>query len=849
MARFPFISAVFVLLLVTNVRRGLCTVQDKRILPGSSDALINLPEFRQTHYVSNGARVPSDVMAELGVNQLLSAADLQTGFFQKVREFLGSVVDHAGAESTPALDMPRLRQDGLKLLQDLELWDPQEPGQIDLEEMAEAVGKEMRQFVGIQAWRNVSANCLNNTLQFFDDASTGLPYARQMISSDGELINVDSVLNLNPVSLGNVEMCQSVKQWNPDAPYKTQYCNLAYTFAPDVYLSPVIGLCFPANCTVDDLQHLFQPVQVIGLYIDVSCLGPYPWEPWAIVTVCILCFFLLLVTMGTVYHVMIHQRIQASMTKVTACVEERVEGQSDENSIQKVDIELQYSGSETASVVVKKDLEANGHAAHHNNGFVDNEGNAADSKETSSHSQIIRSHDKAAKQKMKIFGLLDNIMMGFSSIHNGSKILNTEPTAGNLGVLNGIRVISMWWIILGHTVSFMGGYVDNMSYAASTMPKSFLFSAVANANLSVDTFFFLSGLLLTYLTLKHLKKANGRLNWFLFYLHRFIRITPAYMVSVAIFASLAIHFGQGPGKRRLFEAAADACRKNWWTNLLYINNLYPFPGELGQQCMGWSWYLANDMQFFVISPVIIYLLYKNAKWGMGLIMTLCLASFGVTAYIAAYYGAGVGFFPDYNNNTVVVYGSTGVDIIYGKPYCRIPAYLVGVVFGYIFYKVQGRPFKMSKCLNLFMWFLSTAVGLSVVYGIYREELIGSFPLYAAVLYNVFARPAFVTAVGWVSFSCLVGYGGPVNALLSWGFWAPLSRITFGAYLLHPIIIYTIYTSAKALYHFTYMQWVCLFLANLVLAYAAAFVLSIGVEGPVMALEKALLGGGARSKKN
>ena len=49
-----------------------------------------------------------------------------------------------------------------------------------------------------------------------------------------------------------------------------------------------------------------------------------------------------------------------------------------------------------------------------------------------------------------------------------------------------------------------------------------------------------------------------------------------------------------------------------------------------------------------------------------------------------------------DNNSVVVYGNPTADVIYGKPYCRIPAYLVGMVFGYIFYKVQGQPFKMNK---------------------------------------------------------------------------------------------------------------------------------------------------------
>ena len=92
-----------------------------------------------------------------------------------------------------------------------------------------------------------------------------------------------------------------------------------------------------------------------------------------------------------------------------------------------------------------------------------------------------------------------------------------------------------------------------------------------------------SGLLLTYHTLKHLKKTKGRMNWAIFYFHRVWRITPTYMISLAIFASLAIHFGTGPTKNSLFEYVGKTCQDYWWTNLLYINNLYPFPGTLNAQ--------------------------------------------------------------------------------------------------------------------------------------------------------------------------------------------------------------------------------------------------------------------------
>ena len=64
--------------------------------------------------------------------------------------------------------------------------------------------------------------------------------------------------------------------------------------------------------------------------------------------------------------------------------------------------------------------------------------------------------------------------------------------------------------------------LDNMGDFES-FTKRFTFLAIINGTLSVDTFFFLSGFLVAYMTLKHLKKGNGRINWFLYYFHRFWR--------------------------------------------------------------------------------------------------------------------------------------------------------------------------------------------------------------------------------------------------------------------------------------------------------------------------------------
>ena len=51
------------------------------------------------------------------------------------------------------------------------------------------------------------------------------------------------------------------------------------------------------------------------------------------------------------------------------------------------------------------------------------------------------------------------------------------------------------------------------------------------------------------------------------------RLTPTYMIVLMTYATLWHYFGEGPFMRE-YVADADGCETAWWTNLLYINNIY-----------------------------------------------------------------------------------------------------------------------------------------------------------------------------------------------------------------------------------------------------------------------------------
>ncbi|XP_072028267.1 nose resistant to fluoxetine protein 6-like [Amphiura filiformis] len=600
--------------------------------------------------------------------------------------------------------------------------------------------------------------------------------------------------------------------------------------------------------------------------ISYDCFEDIPWSTGAIATLSILSFFALIVLTGTVYHVTSHEYVASILEelkhgKLNPKTQENIYEQvvHDENSKgEKTEYESTFSTGATSEKCVgagESDIRNptdDQPPEYEESRIYDDEKkiSTVDSK-TYGTTQVVIEEDNCASRNVDShkLAITDRLLMSFSIFHNTEKIFSTGSSSSMLGALNGIRVLSMWWVILGHSIQFPFGYrYDNPAYLFSLTDKT-AFMAVLNGTFSVDTFFLLSGFLVTYLTLKELRKTSGRINWFLFYFHRFWRITPLYMVTLAIFATLTPYLGKGGGKDDLLKSTSEACQKYWWANLLYISNLYPFPGNLNDQCMAWSWYLSNDMQFFIISPFIIYCLYKSSKLGVSLLGLLCGVSFGSTAYVCWYWGlpAFGSTTPYYNNRTTTTPGiEESDDFIYGKPYVRIQVYLVGMMLGYIIYKMNGKPYKLNKFVNILGWTVSAALACSAIYGLKATG--PDTEQWLSIVYNCLSRFTFAVGVSWVMFACITGNGGYINSFLSWNFWNPLARLNFAAYLVHPIIIFQVILTKKALLHFTYVEMSYWFIANMVASYACAYILSLLVESPTVGIEKAFLGRPAPAKK-
>ena len=429
-------------------------------------------------------------------------------------------------------------------------------------------------------------------------------------------------------------------------------------------------------------------------------------------------------------------------------------------------------------------------------------------------------------------------LTAFSLYKTVPTLLATKQPPGVITSLNGLRVISMFWVIMGHTFLLgMFSGVDNPLHLLQ-VASTFTFQAVGNAFFSVDSFFFLSAVLVAYLTFRQMKK-RGRFPVIHYYVHRYLRLTPVYAFALFFTWALANHLAVGAGFN-YGSLIAAGCPKYWWTNFLYINNFYPWMFSDG--CFNWSWYLANDMQFYVIAPLMLLPLYYFAPIGMIVSGAILLCSFVITATLTGVYDLQANTLAPMAYQYVTNTTQSAQDLIYIKPWARIAPYIVGLLLGYIFYKEMKLPFKgwlKNLPFYLIMWVCSGVLLVSSLYGLYSTWN-GHIPSTAEnVFYITFSRLAWGLGLALLVFACHNGYGGPINTFLSMKFWIPLSRMTYNAYLAHPVVLYVIYVQMQKSFHYTDITMALFAVGATVISYGVAAVLCVFVEFPLGSVEMLL----------
>ena len=446
--------------------------------------------------------------------------------------------------------------------------------------------------------------------------------------------------------------------------------------------------------------------------------------------------------------------------------------------------------------------------------------------------------------KIQDHGLGYDLLTAFSLMSNMEFIFQSTPRKGSnrLDCFDGMRAISMTWVILCH--NFMNGnsvlHARNKEYtisiSSSSADNSLAFEPIKNGQFSVDTFLFIGATLLSYLLLKDLDKSNGwfhakgLIRMFLFYANRYLRITIPLALAIAVLVGvMPLTMTDSMGASVATNYEAYWCKNNWYRNLLYYNIWPRYNGEMDMGCMGHTWYLAFDMEWFLVSPLVAYPLWltkfgKSRKF-LGILWWSVIFLF----FLAANW-------IHVNHRDWINLDQTVLPPWNFAPWgTRSHCYMLGLLMGYVLHTTKGTTVKINRILNILLWLVTFTAGAAVVYGPYWHMTRSSL-----LVYLTWYRLTWGLCLSWVTFSCVKGHGGVVNDLLSWGLWAPVSRVSFMTYLLHISLSWYYFTSQT--YSLDLSMWLMteMFVAQLALDLAVGLLASLTLELPFGRIQKMII---------
>jgi peptidoglycan/LPS O-acetylase OafA/YrhL len=337
------------------------------------------------------------------------------------------------------------------------------------------------------------------------------------------------------------------------------------------------------------------------------------------------------------------------------------------------------------------------------------------------------------------------------------------------------------------------------------------------------------------------------------YIHRVLRVLPSYAFTLFVHWKVAPYFASGPNADYLWGFDTRACEEQWWKHLLFINNITPWWNQrFGNICFGHTWYLANDMQFFLLVPLFV-VLYRYSKWGKKFAITGLLGLTAGCIAITWYLSVENHWSPStWDAAENIAYTEEG----FSRSWVRITPYTIGMMFGFMWYekKVQFPNFKFSAFQRLTVLLLSLGILAACMFGPYKSDLkpciitMGQDSADCGSQMNQFAksallalgRPAWTFGLGLLSILCWNGQGGYINKFLSAPIWTPISNLSFTTYLGHYTVL-TYYIGQRVTrINFSVFEFVTMYFGLVLFSTMYALFIVLVVEKPFMKLQKKYL---------
>ncbi|XP_017792734.1 PREDICTED: uncharacterized protein LOC108574590 [Habropoda laboriosa] len=367
----------------------------------------------------------------------------------------------------------------------------------------------------------------------------------------------------------------------------------------------------------------------------------------------------------------------------------------------------------------------------------------------------------------------ERIIMSFSLRRTVRSLLKKGSNEADITCIHGIRALVTIALYVAHQIIPISRLPFSNRIELTEVANTPISSILRVSMVYTDAFLLLSGVLTAY-NMAHEFIMRGEIRWFCRFIARYIRLTPALFAVVFWYAFVMEHTGWGPQWNSVITPNAELCKSNAWTNLLYIQNFFPFE----EMCAAHTHQLALDMQLSLLTPMLVFFLECRPVIGILAMFFFILLS-ATLRYISTM-----------NNylSLVIFHGMSSkhlyrtANLSYILPLHRATPYVFGVGLG-VLLRYTGRNVRIHKVLVILGWLIAMALGswsLFSPWHLARRDYV--YDAEEATNYAVISPVLWALALCWSIFACYTNHGGIINKVLSSHWLIIFSRISYAVYL-------------------------------------------------------------------
>ncbi|KAJ2948778.1 hypothetical protein O0L34_g8036 [Tuta absoluta] len=447
---------------------------------------------------------------------------------------------------------------------------------------------------------------------------------------------------------------------------------------------------------------------------------------------------------------------------------------------------------------------------------------------------IVGSLKEATFTKSKNIQKRSTFLSCFSIARNWRNLLKpagegADPRLKRLKLFHGIKSISVMLVIMFHSII---PYVVNLGNPRDLEEgyKELLYQIIANGTFVVQSFFVMSGFLISYNI-----QGRTKATWISIpqaILHRWMRLTPPYLVVLAITATWLKYFGSGPLWQSVVISEVEDCHRAWWHHLLYINNYFDY-----NQCMLQTWYVAADFQLFCVG-VLVFVLTSGwkRKFILALLFVFGLFAPAVHTYIQDLHG--VLLVTPEASRDLFVHDPT-FNSSYKRGHTNVASFVIGLSLGVLVYHWQRTRCKIHWVLRhrfVFWWAPLLPLGIILLSSIFYRDAPRDH-VYIRMFFAAFAKPMWAMYVSYFIIGIVFQFEDTVRGMIEWDGWIVPSRVSYCAYLLHMMLIKVSTGTKRTVMYWSLLNLLETIASTITLSFLAAILFYLLVEAPFQLLIK------------